>query len=280
MPAAIASRSWPAAEEAERIDALVRRLLDQHLPAIRERLTRDEAQRLSTAFLEESKLPRPQSLHGTICSLPPGVAGQSIGDRFVGRADLLRAVHLVLSEGSGGAAQLTSRLTGGGGFGKTRLAIEYLHRFGARHYPGGIFWVNAASSTIDGEFWRVLSAIDANVPDLAAMRRQGRDVRRELERALRQIGRPTLYVIDNIPEAVPGADPPSINDFCPAIGAVTILATSRQDTREQNVRRISVDILGRDAAILLVTDDVPSCLGPSGGRSLSGWATCPWHSTS
>ena len=40
------------------------------------------------------------------------------------------------------------------------------------------------------------------------------------------------------------------------MGAVAILATSRQDTREENVRRIAVDILGRDSAILLLTDNV------------------------
>ena len=110
------------------MDTLVRQRLRQRLPAIRERLAADEALRLSTAFLEESKLPQPQSLHGIVCSFPPGVAGQSIGARFVGRADLLRHTHQALS---GGAAQLTGRITAGGGFGKTRLAVEYVHRYGA-----------------------------------------------------------------------------------------------------------------------------------------------------
>ncbi len=153
---------------------------------------------------------------GVVYSLPPGVAEQSIGTRFVGRADLLRKIHLVLQEGAGGAAQLTSRLNAAGGFGKTRLAIEYMYRYGAR-YPGGIFWVNAASSDIEGEFWRVLSALDPDMPDLAVMRAQRRDVRRELGRALRQIGQPALYVIDNVPEAPPGSDPPPIADFCPPL---------------------------------------------------------------
>src|SRR5947209_4597870 len=89
------------------------------------------------------------------------------------------------------------------------------------------------------------------------MRGQERDVRRELERALRKVGQPALYVIDDIQEAGPDADPPTIGDFCPAVGAVTVLATSRQDTREESVRRIEVDTLGRDSAILLLTDNVP-----------------------
>lgn len=265
MPTAISSRNWPAAEEGVRLETLVRQLLAKHEPAIRQRLAVDEAQKLSTAFLEESSLPQAQSLHGILCSLPPGVAAQSIGARFVGRADLLREIHLVLSEGIGRAAQLTGRIAAGGGFGKTRLAVEYLHRYGPRHYPGGVFWVDAGSGAIEGEFWRVLSTLDPNVPDLAVMRSQGRDVGRSLQHALRKIGQPALYVIDNILEASPGADPPAIGDFCPALGAVTILATSRQDTREENVSRITVDTLGRESAILLLTDNVP-------GAAALSWA--------
>jgi hypothetical protein len=130
MPAVVATQNWPPVEATDSLEALVQRPLGNHPRPLFDRLTRDEARRLSKAFLEESKLPSPQALHGILCSLPPGVAGQSIGARFVGRADLLRDIHRVLSEGDGGAAQLTSRLTAGGGFGKTRLAVEYLHRFG------------------------------------------------------------------------------------------------------------------------------------------------------
>jgi hypothetical protein len=148
-----------------------------------------------------------------------------------------------------------------------------LYRYGATYYPGGIFWVDAGSRAIDGEFWRVLSTLEPTVPDLAVMRGQGRDVKRELEWALRKIGQPALYVIDNIPEAGPGTEPPAISAFCPAMGAVAILATSRQDTREQHVRRIEVGTLRRDAAILLLTDDVPA----AGALSWADWGqTAEW----
>ncbi|MBL8222904.1 MAG: hypothetical protein JNL62_26935, partial [Bryobacterales bacterium] len=36
-------------------------------------------------------------------------------------------------------------VSGGAGFGKTQLAIEYAHRFG-RFYPGGVYWVEAEGS--------------------------------------------------------------------------------------------------------------------------------------
>jgi len=93
-----------------------------HPLAIRDRLSPGEARKLSTAFLEESKLPQPHSLHGILCSFPPGVELQSIGARFVGRADLLHTIHQKLTERDAGAAQLTGRIASGGGFGKTRAA--------------------------------------------------------------------------------------------------------------------------------------------------------------
>ncbi len=113
MPTAVSERNWPLAEAAKRLEVLVHRALTDSRPTIRQRLVADEARRLSTAFLEESKLPPPQSIHRVLCSLPPGVAGQSIGSRFIGRADLLREVHRALSSRHGVAAQLTSRITGG-----------------------------------------------------------------------------------------------------------------------------------------------------------------------
>jgi tetratricopeptide (TPR) repeat protein len=266
MPASVTSRSWPPSEETERIEELVRQRLASQSATRRQALTKTEAQKMAEAFLQESNVPEPRSLHGIACSLPQGLAGQSIGSRFVGRVSELRRIHQILSGDSGVSARLTTRITAGGGFGKTRLVIEYLHRYG-RYYPGGLFWVNAASSSIDDEFWRVLSTLDATVPDVATMRERGRDIRRELERALRRIDQPALYVIDNIPEAAPGEDALPIGDFCPALGAVTVLATSRQDTREQGTQTISLDTLGRDAAILLLMENLP---GP-GRLSWADW---------
>jgi tetratricopeptide (TPR) repeat protein len=272
MPASVAGRNWPAAGAAERLEGLVRRRLGKGPAPIRAKLAEVEARKLAAAFLEQSKTIEPGSLHGVVCSLPPGVAGQSIGGRFVGRAEDLRRLHRILSQSGGGAARLTGRITAGGGFGKTRLAVEYAHRYGPRYYRGGIFWVNAASDSIEDEFWRVLSVLAA-VPDIAAMRAQGRDIRRELERALRGIPEPALYVIDNVPEAAPGKDPPTIGEFCPALGAVTVVATSRQDTREEGVRTISVDELEPAAAILLLTENVPGAgaLSWDEWERIAGW---------
>jgi hypothetical protein len=93
IPTAATSRNWPPADATDRLEALARERLTHHPPAIRDRLSPGEARKLSTAFLEESKLPQPHSLHGILCSFPPGVDLQSIGARFLGRADLLHTIH-------------------------------------------------------------------------------------------------------------------------------------------------------------------------------------------
>jgi tetratricopeptide (TPR) repeat protein len=267
MPDTIAGRSWPSATAASRLAALVQQRLVNHPVPLRSTLLKAAARKLAAAFLEESKILDPQSLNSVLFSLPHGVARQSIGARFVGRASDLRHIHQILAQGSGARAQLSSRITAGAGFGKTRLAVEYLHRYGPRYYPGGLFWVNAASSSIEGEFWRILRAVDPTVPNLSAMHQQQRDIREELDQALSRIKQPALYVIDNVPEAGPGEDAPLLEDFCPAIGKITVLSTSRQDTKEPGVERISVNTLGRDAAILLLTEDVPG----AGSLSWADW---------
>src|SRR5262249_22002203 len=153
--------------------------------------------------------------------------------------------------------RLTSRIAAGGGFGKTRLAVEYLHRYGPRYYPGGLFWVNAASTSLEDEFWRGFKVLYARVAVFCGLRQAQRFLPRGVERALRKIKEPALYVVDNIPEAAAGQDPAAIGDYCPALGAVTVLATSRQDTREEGVKTVPVDTLERDSAILLLTENLP-----------------------
>lgn len=254
MPDFIATQSWPEAEATERLALLVEQRLASAPMSIRQRLSADHARRLSAAFLEESRIPPPASLRGIPRALPPQ-AKASMAERFVGRAGLLRTIHRLLSPTRGAEAPRAIRVTASGGFGKTRLAIEYLHRYG-HLYPGGIFWIDGAASSIEEEFWRVLRAIDPSVDDLPVMRARGKDVRLEVEVALRAIEQPALYIVDDIPEANHDADPPRLADFCPCLGEIAVLATSRQDIREDDVSGLLVDALDLDAAILVLTDSV------------------------
>lgn len=268
LPARVATQSWPAANETERLAFLAEKRLERQLASCLNAHASEDVQRIAKAFAEESEIPEPQSLSGIPCSLPLNVASATIGPRFVGRANDLRALHRHLFNGkTGRAARLTTRISAGAGFGKTRLAIEYLHRYGPRYYRGGLFWVDAASSSLDEEFWRVLSALQPFVPGLQAMRKHGKDVRHELARALRNIKEPTLFVVDNVPEAAPDERPSPLSSYCPAIDAVTLLATSRQEVSEPGVRGFHVDTLNRDSAILLLTDNVAA----AGRLSWQSW---------
>ena len=258
MPPHVASGSWPPADATGRLADLVRSRLDKHPSPLSSRIPTQEARVVASLFIEEASIPEPRSLQGILVSFPPGLAAQSIGRRFVGRASDLRRLHNTLSEGSGSAARLTGRIAAGAGFGKTRLATEYLNRYGPRYYPVGIFWINAESSVLDEEFWRILRAIDPTTPDIALLHGQKPTIRERLDATLRAIPQAVLYIADNVPEAAPDEDPLPLETFCPALGAVTVIATSRQDTRESGVESIKVDELQRDSAILLLRKDVPS----------------------
>jgi hypothetical protein len=134
-------RNWPSVDAPEKIAAVVMERLAYNPPTLRERYEAfGEADASRAMLLEATRLPTPNRV-GTIPSVPLiGLPG-SIHDRFVGRADDLWRVHDVLTTSSGVpmAASLTGSIEAGGGFGKTRLALEYLYRFGTRHFRGGLF---------------------------------------------------------------------------------------------------------------------------------------------
>ena len=244
--------------DTERLDALVRRVLANNPTSLGDSITPDEArQDQLRSSLNNQKCQRQFPFAMSLVRFPPELRDKVSEHGSSGRSDDIRRVHNILTGGGSGDARLTGRITAAAGFGKSRLAAEYVHRYGAQYYPGGIFWVDATSPDRDLEIWRVLSSIEPSLPDIAVMRAQGRDVRQVFERALRFIGKPVLYVVDNIDEAIPGQGPPSITDFCPAVGAVTVLITSRQDTYEQNMSNIALGTLERDSAILLLTENVP-----------------------
>jgi tetratricopeptide (TPR) repeat protein len=255
LPPCISNRNWPAEEDQDNLEQLIRSMLAGPVEPLKHTLTPETAHRLVTAFTEQVNLPEPEPLKALLCALPEGVAETSLGPRFVGRADDLPRVHRVLyRHGTGGYG--TALIAGGAGSGKTRLAIEYVHRFGPRYYRGGVFWIDGSAASLDSEFWRVLKEIDPQTPDLAAMRAQGRNLRRELRHALRAISEPALFVVDDIPEPAAGERPLSLSHFCPGLTAIAVLATSRQNTREPGVGTISVGPLESDSAVLLLTDSL------------------------
>ena len=68
---------------------------------------------------------------------------------------------------------------------------------------------------------------------------------------------PVLVVVDNVPESVPGQRPKPLKHWCPALGRVTVLATSRMRLAgDASVRLLPVDVLAPEAAVLLLTREL------------------------
>ena len=268
----LTTRNWPQAKNTNAVAELVKRRLDNQPSSIRSRDTA-KAQLLFQITIEESRLPQPLPIPSEIPTA--GQIAVSIGDRFVGRSDDLARVHFALSGSSGGAGS-TAVITAAGGFGKTRLALEYLHRYGPRHYPGGLFWVEAGGNvSLEEQFYSVLSALRrGDVPPLPEMRAKQTDIRAELATALRSATRPVLYIVDNVPEVPSGTRPRALSEFCPAMGGlVTVLATSRQRSFDQHIKAVTVGTQQRESSVALLTHDLvaPGALGPDEWAAVAAW---------
>lgn len=128
---------------------------------------------------------------------------------FSGRFEAMESLQKSLREGN---AAITA-LAGMGGVGKTTLAAEYCHRFGARY--GGVWWVRAEESSV---MLSDLAALGARV-GLVASGNIEADARSALNHVVSQ-PKPWLVVYDNAPT------PDAVNRWRPA-GAVRCLITSR-----------------------------------------------------
>jgi predicted ATPase/class 3 adenylate cyclase len=129
---------------------------------------------------------------------------------FVGRARAMGDIERLLSE----TRLLT--LTGPGGTGKTRLAIETASRQLDR-FPDGVFFVDLSPLT---DPTLVFSAI-AGVLKVREM--PGRDLDTSLRRHLEDLN--VLLVLDNFEQLVDGSS--AVGDLLDAAPGLTVLATSR-----------------------------------------------------
>ena len=184
----------------------------------------------------------------------------SLNDRFVGRADDLFRIHFTLATLRGeptSSASLSGSVEAGGGFGKTRLALEYVWRFGVAYFPAGIFWLTADQdeSGLERQFHGMLTELLPDTPILSIFRESQRNARQELCSALRMAADhgPVLFVIDNLPETNSEFAPRPLEDYCPALGIVTTLITTRTHLAEPSVRPLSIRVLHRSASISMLT---------------------------
>lgn len=263
LPPVLRNTDWPPASDTHRLAELVRGRLERCPDTIAERCRqRGVGTSRLASLLEEAALPTPRNLSG-VPLFPPEIA-PSLGAAFVGRADDLWRIHFILSTFRGEAATaaaLSGALEGTAGSGKTQLAIEYVWRFGPPCYTGGIFWIDAdvSEERLTERFHGIMQKLDATTPDLAVFLESGRSASRELARALQNLppSLPVLFVVDNVPEPKPGTAPRPLSTWCPVLGRVTVLATSRfRLSLDARVQALPVQPLAPAGAVNLLTRDV------------------------
>jgi tetratricopeptide (TPR) repeat protein len=201
----------------------------------------------------------------------------SIHDAFMGRSRELWELHTALASHESGAAAVTTLLEGGGGFGKTRLALEYLHRYGPDTYPGGMFWLNAEvpDDRLESQMHGILCRLCPATPELPVIVEQGRDVARELGEALRTATGRVLYVVDNVPEPEAEREPHPLVRYCPAPEAVSLLVTTRvRHGALGRLRQVDVAELPVESAVRMLTRDVEGGdeITADAWREIARWA--------
>jgi tetratricopeptide (TPR) repeat protein/transcriptional regulator with XRE-family HTH domain len=175
--------------------------------------------------------------------LPPDIAD------FTGRAEVVARLEALLvgdPNGVRSAAMAVAAVAGGGGVGKTALAVHVAHRVRTR-FPHGQLYVDlrgAGTSPADpkdvlGRFLRALGVDATAIP-------QGSDERAELYRSL-LADRRVLVVLDN------AAAEPQVIPLLPGSPTCGVLVTSRAPlTGLAGIRRLQLDVLQDEQAVELL----------------------------
>jgi tetratricopeptide (TPR) repeat protein len=296
VPPALRDLSWPSAENPHELAAVVRRRLDDSPPTFRKRYEEiGELEMVRAMLLEGTRLLPPLAI-GSIPFVAPPTMRESLRSRFIGRADDLWRVHEALTTRRGdlkAAAGIVGSVEAAGGFGKTQLAAEYVYRHATRTFRGGIFWIDAEREP-ESQLYEVLRALDPKAPPIQMLRPldpkappiqmlrppEADGVAAALARVIR--GRPIsaepiLFIIDNVPEPEPGERPTPLQSWCPVLGEVSALTTSRHSVHLNGGLAIRLEIreLQPEHAVMLLRWDLPpEALFYSEWRAIVDWVGC------
>lgn len=160
---------------------------------------------------------------------------------FVGRADLLRQLAAALRP-----LNAIVVLSGGGGIGKSKLANEFAHRYGA-YFAGGVFWLDGSDPAQLADELLACDGLSELPPaDYAALNRPQQLA--VITRAL-QDGVPRLLIVD----AVPPDGWPAIQAHLPKTGGCRVLLTTRSGVWSSSaVHHLPVGPLGVAASRALL----------------------------
>ena len=165
---------------------------------------------------------------------------------FVGRDGVLASLAGTFRKPAAPGLVPTVAVSGIGGIGKTQLAIEFTHRYGA-YFAGGVYWVSFADiAAIPAEVAACggTGAMDLR-PDFAAL---PLDDQARLVMSAWRSDLPRLLIFDNC------EDEAELAHWRPPGGGSRVLVTARRDHWDPtlNVTVLPLDILDRDASVTLL----------------------------
>jgi hypothetical protein len=280
LPPALQTAAWPSLSNVPEVAAFVRARLSATTRTLGQRLdAAGGAARLRQSILAENRLPP----RGDLRRLPrvPAVLPSSLDRAYFGRGDdLWRLDQALVGQRGAGVPPSVVAIEGGAGTGKTRLVLEYIHRFAPRRFPGGVYWVDAdvSQESLEERLHQILRSLDPSKPNLEFYKREGEaSLRDDLRSVFEKLpaDNPGLFIVDNVPEPDDVQRPLPLTQWCPVIDLVSTIATSRLHTSVGS-RGATIPIalapLETAAALALLTDGVDAGLLPEEDwRRLAEW---------
>jgi predicted ATPase len=222
----------PAAEREERLTALIRRIEEETGPAYR---TFSSADELGALVTDDLALLLTERFHTQADEPEERSRLPARTTSFVGRDRELAGLVQLLGRSD---VRLVT-LTGPGGIGKTRLAVEAARELAAGFRDGAAYV--PLDRLVDAEL--VPAAIAAAV----GLSSRGPDQTSALVRWLRE--RHMLLVLDNFEHLLAGA--PFVTQLLEAAGELEVLATSREPLRLQGEHEYGVPPLANAPALFM-----------------------------